>query len=125
MQKTARNYHQSEHANLSGCRGERHLLLYCTQGIQGLRLAGPPIDHASLQLKILTQVIKHQLEMIEAALGLPNECRVTMVQLHSFSTTNNLLAGWEVDMLLKLIMSLGEQLRVMASLREKIERGVL
>jgi hypothetical protein len=92
------------------------------QPIPGLRLAGLPIDHAGLQLKILTQVIKHQLEMIETALGLPNERRVTIVRLHSFSTTNNLLAGWEVDMLSKLIMSLGEQPRVMASLREKIER---
>lgn len=45
-----------------------------------------------------------------------------MVQLHNFSATNNLLAGGEVDMLLKLIMSLGEHPRVMASLREKIER---
>ena len=75
------------------------------QIVPDLRLAGFPLQHGTLQIKILIQVIVHQSEMIEKALGLPVEYRVSGRQEHY----TGLLGGREARGLVKAVMGLVEE----------------
>jgi hypothetical protein len=74
------------------------------QTIPSSHLAGFPLRQRSLQIKILIQIIEHQSEMIEKALGLPVEYRVSARQDHYVG----LLDGTEAKALLGAVMGLGE-----------------
>jgi len=78
--------------------------------VPGLHFAGFLIQDTGLQLKMLTQVIVHQLETIETVLGLPTEYRVTTSgSPHSPLPEHGLLSGRDVNLLLRIVMRYGEQ----------------
>lgn len=101
------------------------------QTMPGVRLAGFNVQHGGLQLKILTQVVKHQLEMIESTLGLPAEYRVTRMTTSSLAlpALAGFLGSRDTSMLLRVIMGLGEEtgssgtgVKLIMSLRDYMER---
>lgn len=87
------------YASLCGCSESSMSGL---QMVLDLRLAGFPVQNATLQIKILIQVIVHQSEMIEKALGLPEEYRVSGRKEHYAG----LLGGREARALVKAVMGL-------------------
>jgi len=97
-----------------------------------LHFAGFLIQDTGLQLKMLTQVIEHQLETIETVLGLPTEYRVTTSGSPHFPLPEHgLLSGRDVNLLLRIVMRHGEQndgqiapgigIGTISSLRESIK----
>lgn len=91
------------------------------QMIPELLLEGFQLQHGGLRVKILAQVVKCQLEMIESGLGLPAEYRVTASPMIS-PLPGGFLGCRDTSMLISVVMGLGEQSALSASLRDNIER---
>ena len=101
------------------------------QVVPGLHLAGFPVHHGGLQIKMLIQVIEHHLETIDGALGLPAKYRVRRggVRTPQVARGNGgLLEGSEFETLLDVVMggngagpALGPGLRTILSLRQNID----
>jgi hypothetical protein len=97
------------------------------QTIPYLRLADLQVEHGGLQMKILIQVVEHQLGTIETVLGLPDEHRVFTRHdepcLHNVPTI--CLDGRNVGTLLTDVMGnsvAASATRIVASLREEMAK---
>jgi hypothetical protein len=76
--------------------------------VLGLRFGNFTIQNSGLQLKILTQVVEHDMEVIEMALGIPADYRVSQGQLGTLPTQrqDGLLAGSDFGLIFRLVMGL-------------------
>lgn len=101
------------------------------QVVPGLRLAGFPVHHGGLQIKMLIQVIEHYIETIDGALGLPAKYCLRgggVRTLRASDYGGGLLEGREFEALLDAVMggsgagpALGPGLRTILALRQSID----
>ncbi|KAH8689828.1 hypothetical protein BGW36DRAFT_389806 [Talaromyces proteolyticus] len=70
------------------------------QALPGLRLGGFPLLHGNLHIKIILQVLEHQLILIERVMGLPAEYRLSTQQ----ETAEGIFRNSELLVLLRAVM---------------------
>ncbi|KAI1746165.1 hypothetical protein F4680DRAFT_442434 [Xylaria scruposa] len=98
------------------------------QTVPGLWLADMQVDHGGLQLKILIQVIEHQLVTMETVLGLPDEHRVFPRRQERQPHDDDRgirVGGCEIGMLLTDVMGstvAASAMQIIASLREEMAK---
>lgn len=80
-------------------------------GVLGLRFGNFTVQNSGLQLKILTQVVEHDMEVIEMTLGVPAEYRISQTQLGTIQAQypDSLLAGSDFGLIFRLVMGLDKQ----------------
>ncbi|OKL60774.1 hypothetical protein UA08_04448 [Talaromyces atroroseus] len=94
------------------------------QALPGLQLGGFPLSHGNLHIKIILQVLEHQLDLIERVMGLPAEYRLSTQQ----ESPEGIFRNSELLVLLRAVMGQnatschGMGLYYIVSLKENLQK---